>query len=89
MVKTSETNDAHTKNTTIHFVDRVTNPMTGEAMNRGERLHFGLVMILSTQGITLMASPSTNYNAEVKIGLRRSNITHCVTISSKNNPMPK
>jgi hypothetical protein len=48
MVKTSETNGAHTEKTTIYFVDRVTNPMTGEAMNRGVRLQFGLVMILNT-----------------------------------------
>jgi len=48
MVKTSDTNSAHIGNTTIHFVDRVTNPVIGEAMNRGARLHLGLVTILNT-----------------------------------------
>jgi hypothetical protein len=38
MVKTFETNSAYTEKTTIYFVDRVTNPMTGEAINRGEKL---------------------------------------------------
>jgi hypothetical protein len=46
MVKTSETDGVPTEKTTIHLVDRVTNTVTGEAMNRGEGLHFGLVMIL-------------------------------------------
>jgi hypothetical protein len=36
-----------------------------------------------------MALQSTNYNAEVKTGPRRSNITHCTTIVVKNNPMPQ
>jgi hypothetical protein len=48
MVKTSETNDVYTENTTIYFVDRVSNPMTGEVITRGERLHLILVMILIT-----------------------------------------
>jgi len=42
MVKTYETNGAHTGNTTIDFVGRVENPVTGEAMNRGEKLHLAL-----------------------------------------------
>ena len=48
MVETSKTNNIHTKNTTLYFVDMVMNPVTGGAMNRGERLHFGPVMTLST-----------------------------------------
>jgi hypothetical protein len=51
MVKTSETNGAHIGNTIIDFVDRVTKPMTGEAMNRGAGLHLGLVTILSTHKV--------------------------------------
>jgi hypothetical protein len=51
MVKMSETNGAHTGNTIINFVDRVTNPVTGEAMNRGARLHLGLVTILNTHRV--------------------------------------
>ena len=48
MVKTSETNGVHTENTTIYFMDRVTKPVTREVITRGSRLHFNLVMILST-----------------------------------------
>jgi hypothetical protein len=51
MVKPSDTNGVHTEKTTIHFVDRVKNLGIGEAMNRGEKLHLSLVMILSTHGI--------------------------------------
>jgi len=38
MVKTFETNSAYIEKTTIYFVDRVENPMTGEAMNKGAKL---------------------------------------------------
>ena len=51
MMKPFETNDVHIEKTTIHFVDRVTNLGTGEAMNRGEIIHLRLVMILSTCGV--------------------------------------
>jgi hypothetical protein len=46
-----ETNDVYIENTTIYFVDRVMNPVTGEVINRGARLHFGLVTILSTRRV--------------------------------------
>jgi hypothetical protein len=46
-----ETNGVYTENTTIYFVDRVTKPVTGEVITRGARLHFSLVMILSTRRV--------------------------------------
>jgi hypothetical protein len=48
MVKTPETNTAHTGYTTNDFMDRLTNPMTSEAMNRGRMIHSVLVTILIT-----------------------------------------
>jgi hypothetical protein len=50
-VRNSETNGAHTGYTTTNFADRVTNPVIGETMNRGARLHFGPVTTVGTRRV--------------------------------------
>jgi hypothetical protein len=65
-VRTFETNGACTGYTTNVFADRVTISMTGEAMNRGARPHFGPVMILIHTGYN--PRDSTNQPKNVEIG---------------------